>query len=109
MEVDYETFGGFVNDEISLSFDLSNSSSLEPLELKAQDTEEVYQTIYKRIVAKDYISEYLDVYFKDGKSHVLIVFDHDVLTVVCNPDCPWKYKGDRLFMFNRKCRRKERT
>ncbi len=91
----------FVADEVALINALPTNVSIEPLELKAWEFEEVCKTVYYREFEKWGVTEYLDVFFKDGKSHVFIIVDSESFTLMVTPECIKSYKGNRFITVRR--------
>lgn len=80
---------------------LPNSSTIEPLDLKAQESEGVYETEYSRNSVDDKTTEYLDIFFKDHNSHISVIADSRAFTLEVIPDRTLDYEGDRLIMIPR--------
>lgn len=79
---------------------LPASSTLETLEAKALEDENVYETQYTRDVAGNTQAEYLDAFFYD-RSQISVIADSESYTLEINPD-PWQtYTGERLITIKR--------
>ena len=52
---------------------LPNSSTIEPLDLKAQESPGVYETLYSRNSVDNKTTECLDIFFKGHDSHISVI------------------------------------
>ena len=75
---------------------LPDRATPEPLEFKAWESEGVFRTVYSREYEMGRITEYLDVYFKDDQSHVLVIADSERYLVVVSPDRGQNYTWERF-------------
>ena len=75
---------------------LPNSSTIEPLDLKARESEGVYEIEYSRNSVDDKTTEYLDIFFKDHDSLISVIVDSHSYTLEVNPDRALDYEGERL-------------
>ena len=80
---------------------LPNSSTIEPLDLKARESEGVYETEYSRNSVDDKTTEYLDIFFKDHDSLISVIADSHSYTLEVNPDRALDYEGERLITIPR--------
>ena len=80
---------------------LPNSSTIEPLDLKARESAGVYETEYSRNSVDDKTTEYLDIFFNDHNSHISVIADSRAFTLEVIPDRALDYEGDRLITINR--------
>ncbi len=80
---------------------LPNSSTIEPLDLKARESAGVYEIEYSRNSVDDKTTEYLDIFFKDHSSHISVIADSQRYTLEVNPDHTQDYEGDRLITIKR--------
>ena len=85
-----------VTDLVTLIQALPNSSTIEPLDLKARESEGVYETEYSRNSVDDKTTEYLDIFFKDHSSHISVIADSQRYTLEVNPVRALDYEGERL-------------
>lgn len=80
---------------------LPNSSTIEPLDLKARESAGVYETEYSRNSVDDKTTEYLDIFFNDHNSHISVIADSQRYTLEINPDRALDYEGERLITIPR--------
>ena len=80
---------------------LSGRVTTEPLEFKAGESQGG-RTVYSREYEIGRITEYLDVYFKNDQSHVLVIVDSARYVVVVSTDCVHNYTGERVILMMKK-------
>lgn len=90
-----------VTNLVALIQALPDSFTIEPLDLKAQESEGVYETEYSRNSVDDKTTEYLDIFFKDHSSHISVIADSQRYTLEVKPDHNQDYEGDRLITIPR--------
>lgn len=90
-----------VTNLVALIQALPDSSTIEPLDLKARETEGVYETVYSRNSVDHKITEYLDIFFRNHDSHISVIADSQRYTLEVNPDRTQDYEGDRLITIPR--------
>lgn len=80
---------------------LPNSSTIEPLDLKAQESAGVYETSYTRDSVDNKTTEYLDIFFLEHESHLSVIANSKAYTLEIVPDHTQDYEGERLITINR--------
>ena len=80
---------------------LSRNTTLEPLVLVAQESENVYETEYTRDSVDNKITEYLDILFYDS-SHISVIADSESYTLEIIPASSQDYTGERLITIKKK-------
>lgn len=90
-----------VTDLTALIQALPNSSTIEPLDLKARESPGVYEIAYSRNSVDGKSTEYLDIFFKDHDSHISVIADSHSYTLEVNPDRALDYEGDKLITIPR--------
>lgn len=91
-----------VTNLVALIQALPDNSTIEPLDLKARESEGVYEIEYSRDLVDDKTTEYLDIIFRDHDSHISVIADSQRYTLEVNPDRTQDYEGDRLITIPRK-------
>ena len=90
-----------VTNLVALIQALPDISTIEPLDLKARESEGVYETEYSRNSVDHKTTEYLDIFFKTHSSHIAVIADSRAFTVEVIPDRTQDYDGDRLITIPR--------
>lgn len=90
-----------VKDLVTLIQALPNSSTLETLDRKAQESAGVYETSYTRDSVDHKTTEYLDVFFLEHESHLSVIANAKAYTLEIVPDHTQDYEGDKLITIPR--------
>lgn len=80
---------------------LPASSTLETLEAKALENENVYEVEYTRDFVGGTLTEYLDIFAYDS-SHVSVIAEPERYTLEVKPAPSQDYAGETLITINRK-------